>query len=157
MPQRDGMARRYGYHLTRATPGAKYESEGYEREYEALMAAWRKANPAWDTRLTRGKELFDRHCASCHGDAGRGNGDAAEFLLVRPRDFTVAKYRYRSTPAGSMPLDGDLFRNIYRGLNGTAMPAWNNHERHRGRIEVESEEQHGTSFRIVLPAEPGQP
>ncbi len=124
MPQRDNAARRYGYHRTNATPEALRESANYTREYDALMAAWRDANPAWDKRLTQGKALFDQHCAVCHGDEGRGNGDASAFLLVRPRNFTLGVYRYRSTTYASMPLDGDIFRTLYRGLPGSSMPSW---------------------------------
>jgi mono/diheme cytochrome c family protein len=42
----------------------------------------------------------------------------------RPRDFTRATYRLRSTPTGSLPTDADLFRTISRGIPGTAMPSW---------------------------------
>jgi mono/diheme cytochrome c family protein len=74
--------------------------------------------------MRKGKDLYDRHCAGCHGAEGRGNGPAAQFLLIRPRDFTTGKYKYRSTPVGSMPHDGDLYRSLFRGLPGSSMPSW---------------------------------
>jgi len=124
MPLRAYEARRHGNAWDRASEAERQDSLNHTRRYEGLMAAWRKANPEWDERLTRGKELYDEHCASCHGDQGRGNGTAAPWLIVRPRDFTRGMYRYRSTAVGRKPLDGDLYRSIHRGLWGTAMPSW---------------------------------
>jgi mono/diheme cytochrome c family protein len=124
MPLREYRARRQGYAWDLASEAERRVSKNHERRYEALMTAWRKANPDWDRRLTRGEELYTQHCLSCHGETGRGNGIAAPWLIVRPRDFTRGMYRYRSTPVGKKPLDGDLFRNIQRGLPGTAMPSW---------------------------------
>jgi cytochrome c oxidase cbb3-type subunit 2 len=45
-------------------------------------------------------------------------------LIVKPRDFTRGVYKFRSTPAGSLPTDEDLFRTITRGINRTSMPGW---------------------------------
>jgi mono/diheme cytochrome c family protein len=131
MPRRERQARRFG--LARGqVPGETAEkakeraefAQDSEAAYTALMAAWRKANPAWDERLTKGEALFTEHCASCHGPEGRGNGPGAQFLNPRPRDFTIAAYLYRSTQAGNMPLDADLFRTLWRGLPGSSMPSW---------------------------------
>ncbi|HYM67436.1 MAG TPA: c-type cytochrome, partial [Patescibacteria group bacterium] len=36
--------------------------------------------------------LYRRHCAVCHGIAGRGDGPAAGLLSPRPRDFTAGAY-----------------------------------------------------------------
>jgi cbb3-type cytochrome c oxidase subunit II len=124
IPQRNYEARRYGLALRNATEQEKKATETARLEYEAVMKAWLEKNPAWGERLARGKELFTTHCVACHGPEGRGNGPGAQFFLIRPRDFTSATYRYRSTASGKMPLDGDLFRSIYRGLWGTAMPSW---------------------------------
>jgi cbb3-type cytochrome c oxidase subunit II len=124
MPLRAREARRYGKALDPSQKAKIDVAKDLAVEYEALMKAWRRANPAWDQRLTTGKALFDEHCASCHGPEGRGNGPAAQHLNITPRDFTSAAYRYRSTQVGNKPLDGDLFRSIKRGLPGTAMPSW---------------------------------
>jgi mono/diheme cytochrome c family protein len=35
-----------------------------------------------------GKKLYAAHCASCHGDKGKGDGVAAVSLPVRPKDHT---------------------------------------------------------------------
>ena len=71
-----------------------------------------------------GRPVYDRWCAGCHGEDGRGEGDAAGFMLPRPRDFTQALYQVRSTATGSLPTDADILRVIDEGMPGTAMPGW---------------------------------
>jgi len=70
------------------------------------------------------KRLYDRYCALCHGDEGRGNGAAAPSMTQRPRDFTRGEYKYKSTAAGSPPTDADLRQVIAQGLHASAMPAF---------------------------------
>jgi DMSO reductase family type II enzyme heme b subunit len=71
-----------------------------------------------------GKALYERYCVQCHGAEGKGDGPAADLVYPRPRDFTLAIYKVRSTPSGGLPTDHDLFRVISEGLPGTSMPAW---------------------------------
>jgi mono/diheme cytochrome c family protein len=77
-----------------------------------------------DDSARRGKVLFARSCAACHGRGGHGDGPGARDLDPRPRDLTTTYYRFRSTPSGSPPRDEDLKRTIRRGLPGSAMPAF---------------------------------
>ena len=72
----------------------------------------------------RGRKLYGRFCVSCHGEAGDGRGESAQWLEPRPRDFTRAVFKCRSTPSGTLPTDDDLFRTLNRGLHGTQMPNW---------------------------------
>ena len=68
-----------------------------------------------------GAAVYAGHCAVCHGSDGRGQGEAAHRLTVKPRNFVKAEYRFRSTASGKLPTDGDLRRAIVNGLPGTAM------------------------------------
>jgi mono/diheme cytochrome c family protein len=68
---------------------------------------------------------YRRYCAGCHGDLGDGNGENAVWLDPKPRDFTVATFKCRSTPTGTLPTDEDLFNTIARGLTNSNMPIWN--------------------------------
>jgi cytochrome c oxidase cbb3-type subunit 2 len=79
-----------------------------------------------DTEANRelGKEVFDAHCSGCHGKRGDGAGPAATFLWPLPRDFTAGVFKFRTTPSGTLPTDGDLVRTITRGVRWTAMPTW---------------------------------
>ena len=80
--------------------------------------------PQTQDLIAHGKEEYEEHCIGCHGAKGDGNGLAATFLFPRPRDFTIGVFKFRSTPSGSLPTDGDLFRTITRGVRWTAMPTW---------------------------------
>jgi cytochrome c oxidase cbb3-type subunit I/II len=80
--------------------------------------------PQTDDQVARGKAVYERRCVGCHGLKGDGNGSAATFLNPRPRNFTVGAFKFRSTPSGSLPTDGDLYRTITRGVRWTAMPTW---------------------------------
>ena len=74
--------------------------------------------------LDAGRRLYDVNCWFCHGAKGHGDGPVAKFLKVKPRDFTKAEYKIRSTPYGTLPTDADIFRTITRGVPGTRMPSW---------------------------------
>jgi mono/diheme cytochrome c family protein len=71
-----------------------------------------------------GTKVFAQRCAVCHGPDGRGNGPAAATLIPRPRDFTLADFRYKSTVAGSLPADSDLIFTVSNGLSASAMPGF---------------------------------
>src|SRR5439155_1029531 len=73
---------------------------------------------------TAGKKVYEKCCAGCHGDTGAGDGPAAAHMLPRPRNFTGAVYKIRTTASGQLPTDADLMRAIDEGLPGSAMPAW---------------------------------
>jgi mono/diheme cytochrome c family protein len=68
---------------------------------------------------------YRRYCVVCHGDLGDGNGESAQWLDPKPRDFTLAIFKCRSTPTGTLPTDQDLFDTIARGLDRSNMPPWN--------------------------------
>jgi len=72
----------------------------------------------------RGKALYVRYCIFCHGPFGDGRGESAPFLDPKPRDFTKAVFKCRSTPSGSLPLDSDLYDTISRGIHASGMPSW---------------------------------
>jgi mono/diheme cytochrome c family protein len=72
----------------------------------------------------RGKALYERFCIFCHGPQGDGEGVTAPYIDPKPRDFTKATYKCRSTPSGSLPLDSDLYDTITRGVHASGMPSW---------------------------------
>lgn len=71
-----------------------------------------------------GKPLYRRYCITCHGPHGDGAGENAPHLDPKPRDFTRATFKCRSTPSGSLPTDSDLYDTISRGVYNSAMPPW---------------------------------
>ena len=74
--------------------------------------------------IHHGKDVYLQNCLACHGVNGDGRGDAAGFLLPKPRNFVQANFRLRSTAPGNLPTDVDLFRAVSLGMPGTPMPPW---------------------------------
>lgn len=68
---------------------------------------------------------YRRYCVGCHGVLGDGEGANAMWLDPKPRNFTLATFKCRSTVSGTLPTDEDLFNTIGRGLQSSNMPPWN--------------------------------
>jgi mono/diheme cytochrome c family protein len=73
--------------------------------------------------LQRGSALYQRHCASCHGVTGDGQGPAAEYLYPRPRDYRRGIFKFTST-GRNKPRKVDLVRIVTYGARGTSMPSF---------------------------------
>jgi mono/diheme cytochrome c family protein len=71
-----------------------------------------------------GKSLYEQFCIGCHGADGNGKGPDALHSSPKPRDFSRATFKCRSTPTGDLPTDEDLFNAITRGVVGTTMKPW---------------------------------
>lgn len=81
----------------------------------ALGPAYDAPVPGLDTAdATKGRALFDSHCASCHGSGGMGDGAAGVGLNPPPADFTDAFHARYYSDAGRVRL-------IRAGAVGTAM------------------------------------
>ncbi|MBI3375179.1 MAG: c-type cytochrome [Betaproteobacteria bacterium] len=65
----------------------------------------------------RGKVLYERHCAVCHGPDGRADTPVGRLLKPGPRNF--------ADPIEMARLTVDrIYRSIKEGKPGTAMAAW---------------------------------
>ena len=108
----------------------------YNGVYGSSMPGWRDHSPAQlaalvqviqsfsrvepiirDSSTALGAEIFQTHCAECHGEAGDGNGFAVANLPIPipPTDFT----RERLSMAASL-------RVLNQGVAGTTMAPWGN-------------------------------
>lgn len=63
--------------------------------------------------LARGRELYARHCATCHGTTGGGDGPGARMLLPSP-----------SRLSSHVHSTARLAEVLWNGVAGSAMPAW---------------------------------
>jgi mono/diheme cytochrome c family protein len=57
--------------------------------------------------MATGKELWAKHCQSCHGKAGKGDGSKAAQLKTAPDDFSKADFQKQP--------DGALFFKTSEG------------------------------------------
>jgi cytochrome c oxidase cbb3-type subunit 2 len=89
-----------------------------------LAAQNQEASTPQDGTRERGKAIYQKWCAECHGETGAGDGAAATRMLPRPRDFTRGTFQIRTTASGELPTDDDLRRVVDEGMPGTAMPGW---------------------------------
>ncbi|MFM8877474.1 MAG: c-type cytochrome [Anaerolineae bacterium] len=74
--------------------------------------------PADETSIARGAQLYQIHCAMCHGAGGKGDGTVAAFLVKKkPADLTSEVVQAKS--------DGSWFLTITNGIwnpNNTLFP-----------------------------------
>ncbi|MDP6371003.1 MAG: ethylbenzene dehydrogenase-related protein [Vicinamibacterales bacterium] len=65
------------------------------------------------------RELYEKGCAPCHGETGRGDGAQEQIdskgLPTRPRDLTLGVYKGDPSPE-------QVYRRIVAGLPGSPMP-----------------------------------
>lgn len=119
-----------------ADADGELDPELVEAEYVPLVLdRWAEARemvvvpatpePEWTVeRAVRGKAAFlSKGCSQCHGEDGRAQTAADPTKVdawgnrTRPADLTSGMLRGGRTPI-------DIYRRIYGGINGTAMPAF---------------------------------
>lgn len=66
--------------------------------------------------MIRGKAVFERHCVSCHGAGGWGDGPQAASQKTRPANF--------HRPLSYLKSDEELLRTIEHGVVFSPMHAW---------------------------------
>lgn len=68
--------------------------------------------------IAAGKDEFQTHCTSCHGDDAKGSGRMAQLLTVKPTDLTgIAKKSGGTFPfwqvygviEGAVPVKGHIY------------------------------------------------
>jgi len=91
-------------------------------------------------RVAAGRLSYRVHCASCHGEGGRGDGPMARALKVRPADLT----RLAHSHSGRFPRD-----EVYQFIDGrrqvlghgtAAMPVWGATFQERGSDRPQEQE-----------------
>ncbi|MCC6623696.1 MAG: cytochrome c [Deltaproteobacteria bacterium] len=88
-----------------------------------LMLSGRQVEPQ---TLERGRDLYNRYCATCHGIDGKAQTATGRALDPKPRDFSAAHFKHKVAPGDGLPTDEELGRIIQNGVPGTGMPAWPN-------------------------------
>lgn len=78
-------------------------------KWKAPAAEAKKPNPVeyGAEEKSIGKALYAKHCKSCHGKEGLGDGTKAEELETYPGDFTTSEFQDQT--------DGSLFYKLTEG------------------------------------------
>lgn len=71
----------------------------------------------------QGAALFKMHCATCHGESGKGDGAGAVALPVKPRDLTSEPYKFVDVAGAGSELAA-LKNYIKAGRIESGMPAF---------------------------------
>lgn len=82
-----------------------------DEEWRAPEAERARSNPVATTPATlqKGRALYQKHCATCHGDKGLGDGAAAPFNAAKPPSLADPKRQRNLT-------DGEMLWKITTGL-----------------------------------------
>lgn len=74
----------------------------------------------WPGDPKNGRPIYEKHCLSCHGMAGKGDGIDGASLVVPPANFQSARSREKP--------DFELLLSISHGIAYSPMHGW------RGRL-----------------------
>jgi mono/diheme cytochrome c family protein len=99
-----------------ATPGDQdhQHNAGHSMSMPESSPSLPNPVPADALSLLEGRQVYERHCLSCHGPAGKGDGPAGGTLTPPPSDFTDGMWTHGSS-------DGEIFTLIRDGASHTAM------------------------------------
>ena len=90
-------------------PRAAAQDNGKNKPWDAPESAEAIKNPLTvdENLLTTGKENYSRHCKSCHGSKGRGDGPKAANIDISCGDFTSEEF--------AKETDGSVFWKATEG------------------------------------------
>ena len=95
------------------------QHEGHMAGEHRHPAAARLKNPvaANSASIAAGAALYAKHCAGCHGDAGKGDGTMGDEMNPKPANLTDADWKHGSS-------DGEIFTVVRYGVKGAGMKAF---------------------------------
>ena len=107
--------------LTAALPIALAARDPQEHQHPAggahrhpAAAKLKNPVPANAASIAAGKQLYDKQCAGCHGDTGKGDGAMGEELNPKPANLVDADWKHGST-------DGEIFVVVRDGVKTSGM------------------------------------
>jgi mono/diheme cytochrome c family protein len=91
--------------------------DGHKRK-NAPASAKKLKSPLTSTEenIAQGHTLFNKYCASCHGEDGKAKTDVAAGMKVKPTDLT-GKAMHGIT-------DGEIYWVVTNGIKKAGMPAY---------------------------------
>lgn len=91
-------------------------AHGPHEHSHAPASAKKLKNPltATDANIDSGRALYNKNCASCHGEDGKAKTDVAAAMTVKPADLTALHGR----------TDGEIYWVTTNGIKKSGMPAF---------------------------------
>ena len=100
--------------LAARTPQAHQHPAEGGAHHHPQAAALKNAVPSSAASIAAGQALYQKQCAGCHGDTGKGDGAMGEELTPKPSNLSDADWKHGST-------DGEIFTVIRDGVKSTGM------------------------------------
>ncbi len=97
----------------RAPQAHQHPPEGGAHHHPGA-AKLKNAVPATAASIAAGLALYQKQCAGCHGDTGKGDGSMGAELTPKPSNLADADWKHGST-------DGEIFTVIRDGVKATSM------------------------------------
>ena len=113
-------ALRYGFSAHDEPTAMEAVIAGRMRNWSTPAELRRAKNPVPPTPevLAEARAHFADHCATCHGNDGKGKTDMGQHLYPRAPDLTLPETQSLS--------DGEIFATIENGVRLTGMPGFGN-------------------------------
>jgi mono/diheme cytochrome c family protein len=106
--------------------------------FAALSSVSADAIQKKSTAVTEGRKLFVKHCASCHGEDGKGYGPVAPTLKTIPADLTRIPAENGKFPTSR--IEEKIAGEQMSAVHGTReMPVWGSIFRQKGEGMVKLE------------------
>lgn len=93
--------------------GGKLVGEGYYVNHIPPAAVERAGG--WEPLFKRGQAMFNRHCAVCHGQSGRGGSGEVAYGIVGAYGLSVPPANVLTPEIQAQP-DGQLFNTVSNGV-----------------------------------------
>jgi mono/diheme cytochrome c family protein len=81
--------------------GLRAEGAPVATERERVRMAQYDPEDTWTQAdiLVLGARVFDNRCSPCHGDQGFGDGELADVLPLRPRNYHTEPFKWGNSPS----------------------------------------------------------
>src|SRR5579864_5657420 len=112
-----------------------------------------QSTPDKQASAERGKELFTKHCASCHGVSGKGDGPAAPALKIHPADLTTLETRNKGQFPSLRVMQAIKAGPSVPAHGSTTMPVWGPIFLHGDRTDTGSQTPPQTPAAVVEQSE----
>jgi len=99
---------------TNHIPGVSAQEVHQHSHAPAEAAKLKNPLPASEENTREGRALFNRNCASCHGEDGKAQTEMASAMKVKPADLTALHGR----------TEGEIYWVITNGIKASGMPAF---------------------------------